>query len=542
MADDANSYDFIVTGAGSAGCAVAGRLSESGKYKVLLLEAGPADTNPWIHIPLGYTKIFTDPKVNWMFESEPEPNLNNRTLYQPRGKVLGGTSSINGTVYMRGVAADYNDWRQRGCEGWDWDNILPFFKKAQNQQREASGLPDANLHGTGGPLQVSNIPTEWPLAKACVDAAMQCGIPYNPDFNGPTQEGTGFYQFTVNQRRRWSSARAYLKDAKSRPNLTISTDSQATRILFEGNRAVGVEFRTPQGTKTARAAKDIVVSGGAFGSPHLLQLSGLGPAQLLQDMNIPVVREIPGVGENLQDHFNSYLSYRCTPLTLNDIGNSRLRQVMAGIQYVFTRTGPLTGTGVYAGAFVRTDPRLENPDMQINMSMWSTESRTRHGIVPHPYSAFTLSPVHLHPDGRGFVRLKSPNPLDQPAIRFDQLRTEYDKSAILYGLHLCRQIAAAPALKPFIVEEVLPGPKVQTDEEWLEDTRQRGVANFHPVGTCRMGHGPDAVVDPRLRVHGISGLRVADASIMPSIIAGNTNAPSIMIGEKCAAMTLEDAA
>ncbi len=540
--NDADTYDFIVTGAGSAGCAVAGRLSESGRHKVLLLEAGPPDTNPWIHIPLGYTRIFTDPKVNWMFESEPEPNLNNRTLYQPRGKTLGGTSSINGTVYMRGVPADYNAWRQSGCEGWDWDNVLPFFRKAQNQQREASGLPDPNLHGTGGPLQVSNVPTEWPLAKACVEAAMQCGIPYNPDFNGPTQEGTGFYQFTVNQRRRWSSARAYLKDAKSRPNLTISTDSHATRVLFEGTRAVGVEYRTPQGIKTARAARDIVVSGGAFGSPHLLQLSGLGPAALLRSLNIPVVREIPGVGENLQDHFNSYLSYRCRPLTLNDIGNSKLRQVMAGIQYFLTKSGPLTGTGIYAGAFVRSDPRLENPDMQINMSLWSTEQRTRNGIVPHPFSAFTLSPVHLHPEGRGFVRAKTPNPLDQPAIRFDQLRTEYDKAAILFGVHLCRKIAAQPALKPHIVEEVLPGPKVQTDEEWLEDTRQRGVANFHPVGTCRMGTGPDAVVDPRLRVHGISGLRVADASIMPSIIAGNTNAPSIMIGEKCAAMVLEDAA
>jgi choline dehydrogenase len=537
MATDADPYDFIITGAGSAGCAVAGRLSESGKYRVLLLEAGPRDTNPWIHIPLGYTKIYTNPDVNWMFESEPEPNLNNRTLYQPRGKVLGGTSSINGTVYMRGTAADYNDWRQRGCEGWDWDNVLPYFKKAQNQERGAS-----ELHGTGGPLHVNNIPHEWPLAKACIDAAMQAGIPYNPDFNGPQQEGTGFYQFTVNNRRRWSSARAYLGPAKSRANLTISTESHAQRLIFEGTRAVGVEYRTRQGLHTARAAKEIVVSGGTFGSPQLLQLSGLGPAQLLRDLNIDVVRDIAGVGENLQDHFNSYLSYRVNqPITLNDIGNSAIRQILAGIRYAFNRTGPLTGTGIYAGAFVRSDLRLENPDLQINMSMWSTESRTIDGIVPHPFPAFTLSPVHLRPEGRGFVRIKTSSANDQPAIRFDQLRTGYDKSAILYGLHLCRQIAAQPALKPYVVEEVLPGPKVQSDEDWIEDTRQRGVANFHPVGTCRMGHGPDAVVDPRLRVHGISGLRVADASIMPSIIAGNTNAPSIMIGEKCAAMMLEDA-
>jgi choline dehydrogenase len=536
MATDADTYDFIVTGAGSAGCAVAGRLSESGKYRVLLLEAGPRDTNPWIHIPLGYTKNYTNPNVNWMFESEPEPNLNNRTLYQPRGKVLGGTSAINGTVYMRGTAADYDDWRQRGCEGWDWDNVLPYFKKAENQERGAS-----ELHGTGGPLHVNNIPHEWPLAQACIDAAMQTGIPYNPDFNGPQQEGTGFYQFTVNNRRRWSSARAYLGPAKSRANLTISTGSHAQRLIFAGSRAVGVEYRTAQGLRTARAAKEIVVSGGAFGSPQLLQLSGLGPAQLLRDLNIDVVRDIAGVGENLQDHFNSYLSYRVNqPITLNDIGNSTTRQVLAGIRYVFNRTGPLTGTGIYAGAFVRSDPRLENPDLQINMSMWSTEARTREGIVPHPFPAFTLSPVHLRPEGRGFVRIKTAIASDQPAIRFDQLRTDYDKSAILYGLHLCRQIAAQPALKPYVVEEVLPGLKVQSDEDWIEDTRQRGVANFHPVGTCRMGHGADSVVDPRLRVHGISGLRVADASIMPSIIAGNTNAPSIMIGEKCAAMVLED--
>jgi choline dehydrogenase len=371
---------------------------------------------------------------------------------------------------------------------------------------------------------------------------MQAGIPYNPDFNGSQQEGTGFYQFTVNNRRRWSSARAYLGPAKSRANLTISTESHTQRLIFEGTRAVGVEYLTRQGLHTARAAKEIVVSGGTFGSPQLLQLSGLGPAQLLRDLNIDVVSDIAGVGQNLQDHFNSYLSYRINqPITLNDIGNSAIRQILAGIRYAFNRTGPLTGTGIYAGAFVRSDLRLENPDLQINMSLWSTESRTSDGIVPHPFPAFTLSPVHLRPEGRGFVRIKTSNANDQPAIRFDQLRTGYDKSAILYGLHLCRQIAAQPALKPYVVEEVLPGPNVQSDEDWIEDTRQRGVANFHPVGTCRMGHGPDAVVDPRLRVHSISGLRVADASIMPSIIAGNTNAPSIMIGEKCAAMMLEDA-
>jgi len=535
---DAGEYDFIVLGAGSAGCAVAGRLSESGRYRVLLLEAGPADTNPWIHIPLGYTKVFTNPQVNWMFESEPEPTLNNRTLYQPRGKVLGGTSSINGTVYMRGVPADYDAWRQRGCEGWDWDNVLPFFRKAENQERGAD-----EYHGAGGPLNVSDIPHEWPLAKAMIEAAVQCGIPRNPDFNGPTQEGAGFYQFTVNNKRRWSAARAYLGPAKGRANLRIVTEAHTTRILFDGARATGVEFRTPSGLSRARAGREIIVSGGAFGSPQILQVSGLGPAEHLQSVGVAVVRDMPGVGSNLQDHFNTYLSFRCRDAaTLNELAGSLPKRLVAGAQYALTRSGTLTGTGIYAGAFVRSDPRLENPDLQINMFSWSTQERKRTGIVAHPFPAYTLSPVHLHPEGRGSVRLKSADPLAPPAIRFNQLKTDYDISAILYGMKLCRKLAAAPALAAYTVEEVLPGPKVATDEELLEDVRARAVANYHPVGTCRMGRGPDCVVDPRLRVHGIAGLRVADASIMPTIVAGNTNAPSIMIGEKCAAMALEDAA
>jgi choline dehydrogenase len=537
MTTQSATFDFIVLGAGSAGCAVAGRLSESGRYRVLLLEAGPRDTNPWIHVPLGYTRIFTDPKVNWMFESEPEPTLNNRTLYQPRGKVLGGTSSINGTVYMRGTPGDYDDWRQRGCEGWDWDNVLPFFKKAQNQQRGPSAL-----HGTGGPLHVSDIPREWPLAKAMIDAAVQAGIPRNDDFNGEQQEGAGYYQFTVNKRRRWSSARAYLGPARGRHNLVVVTEAHATRLLFDGQRAVGVEYATPAGLATARAGREIVVSGGAFGSPHLLQLSGLGPAEHLQEMGVAVVRDMPAVGDNLQDHFNTYLSFRCAKATtLNELAGSATRRVLAGAQYALTRSGPLTGTGIYAGAFVRSDRRLERPDLQINMSGWSTAARVRSGIVAHPFPAFTLSPVHLRPEGRGSVRLKGPDSRSPPAIRFNQLRTDYDVSAILYGIRLCREIAAQAALRPYVVEEVMPGSKVAGDAELLADVRERGVANYHPVGTCRMGYGPDAVVDPRLRVHGIAGLRVADASIMPTIVAGNTNAPSIMIGEKCAAMMLEDA-
>ncbi|HEY1299409.1 MAG TPA: GMC family oxidoreductase N-terminal domain-containing protein [Stellaceae bacterium] len=532
----ADTYDFIVTGAGSAGCAVAGRLSETGRFRVLLLEAGGPDSNPWIHIPLGYTKTYTDPRVNWMFETEPEKELNGRTLYQPRGKVLGGTSSINGMVYMRGTPRDYDGWRQRGCEGWDWDNVLPFFKKAEDQERGAD-----DFHGTGGPLRVSN-PVRSPLGDAMVRAAIEAGVPENPDFNGARQEGVGYYQTTTSRRRRWSSARAYLGPARGRRNLTVATNAHATRVLFEDGRAAGVEYRTPAGLQRAYATGEIVVSGGVYGSPQLLQLSGLGPADLLRELGIAVVRDMPGVGAHLHDHFNTYLVWRCSqPVTINDLAMSATRKVTAAVQYALSRSGHLSNAGIYAGAFVKSDPRLEEADLQINMFGWSALERLRTGIKPHPFSAFTLSPVHLRPEGRGTVRIKSPDPAAPPAIRFNFLASDYDFQALIYGARLSRKIAAQPALKPFVVEEVLPGPAVETDAQMVEEIRVRGVSNLHPVGTCRMGREIDAVVDPRLKVHGIDRLRVADASIMPQVPAGNTNAPSIMIGEKCAAMILEDA-
>ena len=536
MRSAAETYDFIVTGAGSAGCAVAGRLSESGRYRVLLLEAGGKDSNPWIHIPLGYTKTYTEPRMNWMFDSEPEKELNGSTLYQPRGKVLGGTSSINGMVYMRGTPTDYDGWRQKGCEGWDWDSVLPFFKKAEDQERGAD-----DFHGAGGPLRVSN-PVRSPLGDAMVQAAVEAGIPANNDFNGARQEGVGYYQTTTNKRRRWSSARAYLGPAKGRQNLTVATEAHATRILFDGTRAVGVEYDTPQGLKTARARREIVVSGGVYGSPQLLQLSGLGPADLLREHGIAVVGDMAGVGKHLHDHFNTYLVWRCAqPVTINDLARSPLLKVKAAAQYALNRSGHLSNAGIYAGAFVKSDPRLEQPDLQINMFGWSAYERLRPGIKPHPFSAFTLSPVNLRPEGRGTVRIKSPDPLAPPAIRFNFLASDYDFQALIYGTRLARKIVAQAALKPFVVEEIIPGEECQSDDAMKEEIRLRGVSNLHPVGTCRMGHEVDSVVDPRLRVHGIAGLRVADASIMPQVPGGNTNAPSIMIGEKCAAMILEDA-
>jgi len=537
MTDDDETFDTIVTGAGSAGAVVAARLSENPNHRVLLLEAGVADRNPWIHIPLGYARLFANPAVNWMLESEPEPELHNRRMYQPRGKVLGGTSSINGMIYMRGNHADYDEWRQRGCEGWDWDSVLPYFRKAEDQERGAD-----EFHGVGGPLRVSNQPQSWELADAILQACVQAGIPRNDDFNGARQEGAGYYQTTTRNRRRWSTASAYLRPARGRANLTVRTEAHATRVLIENNRAVGVEYRTPDGLRTARSRGEVVVSGGVYGSPQLLQLSGLGPGGLLQQMGISVVRDMPGVGANLHDHFNTYCSYRCAkPITLNELHRSVVRQAIAGLRYALFRSGPMAGNGLYVGAFVRSDPRLEQPDLQMNMFSWSTLERTRAGIIVHPFPGFSLSPVHLRPEGRGTVRIKTPDPMAPPEIRFNFLRSAYDMQAMLDGIRLARRIAAQPALAPYVVEEVAPGASAQSDAELAEDVRRRGVSNLHPVGTCRMGHDAGAVVDPRLRVHGIERLRVADASIMPSIIAGNTNAPSIMIGEKAADMIQQDA-
>jgi choline dehydrogenase len=536
VSEDA-TYDYIVTGAGSAGCVVASRLSESGRYRVLLLEAGIRDSNPWIHIPIGYTKAYANPRINWMFDSAPEKELNGRTLYLPRGKVLGGTSSINGMVYMRGDPADYDHWRQRGCEGWDWDSVLPFFKKAEDNQRGAD-----EFHGVGGPLRVSDPPHIWPLGKAMLDATIQAGIPWTPDFNGAQKEGSGYYQTTTNNKRRWSAAAAYLRPARARRNLKVVTEAHATRLLIENSRAIGVEYRTPRGLQIARVRGEVIVSGGTYGSPHLLQLSGLGPAELLSETGIATVRDMPGVGANLHDHFNTYSAYRLSQaVTLNDLARSLPRRLAAGVQYALGRRGLMSTTGLFAGAFLRSDRRLERPDIQINMSAWSTAERNRDGIHPHPFPGITLSPVHLRPEGRGTVRVKSADPLAPPEIRFNFLNSDYDMQALIFGIRTCRKIAAQPALAPFVVEEIAPGVRFDSDLELADVVRANGVSNHHPVGTCRMGQEPGAVVDPRLRVYGIERLRVADASIMPSIIAGNTNAPTIMIGEKAAAMIMEDA-
>jgi choline dehydrogenase len=533
---DQETFDFIVTGAGSAGCAVAARLSEDGRYRVLLLEAGKRDSNPWIHVPIGFHKLYTHDTYNWRFESEPVAGLNRRTSYQPRGKMLGGTSSLNGMVYMRGTQADYDGWRQRGCVGWDYASVLPFFRKAEDQERG-----EDEFHGVGGPLRVSDQRFRNEIIDAVIEAAVQAGIPRNNDFNGATQEGVGYYQGTIGSGRRWSAATAYLKPARNRKNLVVATEAYATRLLIENRRTVGIEFRTPHGLQTSRCRREIVVSGGVYGSPQLLMLSGIGPSKHLREMGINVNRDLP-VGANLHDHFNSFIAWKATKaVTLNDLARSPVQKVKAGIKYALGRQGPLSGTSTLAGIFVRSDPRFDRPDLQFNISLYSIDRRDRDGIIPHAWPGFMITPVHLQPEGRGRVSLKSADPFAAPKIEFKFLETAYDVEAMLFGARLCRTIAEQPSLKSYIAEEIVPGPSVTSEKDLIEDLRNRGVSNLHPVGTCRMGAGSDAVVDPRLRVHGITGLRVADASIMPQVVGGNTNAPSIMIGEKAAAMVLEDA-
>jgi choline dehydrogenase len=538
MMEEDKTYDYVIVGAGSAGCVLADRLSASGKYQVVLLEAGPEDKAFWIHVPMGYPMVFNDPRVNWMLGGEPEPGLNNRPMYQPRGKVLGGTSSINGMVYMRGNPRDYDNWRQLGCEGWSWQEVLPYFKKAENQQRGAD-----DFHGVGGPLAVSDHPARNELADAIFEAGVQAGLQPNPDFNGAAQDGVGYYQTTTYNKRRWSTARAYLVPARRRRNLTVITAAQATSLVLERKRAVGVNFVGRHGPGTVRARREVIVSCGSFKSPQLLMLSGIGDPKQLSANAIPVVHELSHVGANLQDHFYIPMSFRCAkPVTFNDVANSRFKKMIAGIQYVFLNRGILTGTGLFVGAFARSRPNLAQPDIQINTNLWSAIERTRRGVRLHPFSGFTINPVHLNPDCRGDVRLKSPDPLAAPAIQFNYLRSRNDVDTMITAMRLVRKIVRQPALECYLVGELSPGDAVDSDEAFEQALREKGYSNFHPAGTCRMGHGDDCVVDPRLRVRGMIGLRVVDASIMPRVPAGNINAPTIMIAEKAADMILQDAA
>jgi choline dehydrogenase len=532
--DGASEFDYVIVGAGSAGCVLANRLSADGKNSVLLLEAGPRDTNLWIHVPLGYGRLFKEKTVNWMYQTEPEPGLDGRTVFQPRGKVLGGSSSINGLLYVRGQHEDYDRWRQRGNSGWGYDDVLPYFKKAENQQRGAD-----DFHGVGGPLPVSDLIHTDPLSSAFVAAAAETGLPVNPDFNGASQEGAGFFQTTTRFGRRASTAVAYLRPAKGRNKLHIETGALAQRTVFDGRRAVAVEFRKAGALRTARARKEILLSSGAYNSPQLLQLSGVGPAELLRRHGLDVVLDAPGVGQDLQDHMQVRVVMRCAErITLNDIVNHPLRRILAGARYAAFRKGPLTIAAGTSGAFFKSNPRLATPDIQIHFLPFSTDKM---GEKLHSFSGFTASVCQLRPESRGSLRIRSADPAAPPEIRINYLSTEVDRTANVEGLKILRKILQAPALSRYVVEEVDPGAKVSTDAELLNFCRQRGTTVYHPTSTCRMGNDALAVVDQRLRVRGIEGLRVVDASVMPDLVSGNTNAAVIMIAEKASDMILQDA-
>jgi choline dehydrogenase len=526
-------FDYVIVGAGSAGCVLANRLSADGKNSVLLLEAGPKDTNLWIHVPLGYGKLFKAKTVNWMYQTEPEPGLDGRTVFQPRGKVLGGSSSINGLLYVRGQHEDYDRWRQHGNAGWGFDDVLPYFKKAEHQQRGAD-----DFHGIGGPLPVSNLGHPDSLSAAFIEAAAETGLPINPDFNGATQEGAGFFQTTTRYGRRASTAVAYLRPVRGRKNLHVETAALAQRVVFDGRCAVAVEYRKAGSLRSARARKEILVSGGAYNSPQLLQLSGVGPADLLRKHGIEVVLDAPGVGHDLQDHLQVRVVIRCTKrITLNDIVNHPLRRIWAGARYAALRTGPLSIAAGTSGAFFKTNPRLATPDIQIHFLPFSTDKM---GEKLHSFSGFSASVCQLRPESRGSLRIKSADPAAAPEIRINYLATEVDRTANVEGLKILRKILQAPALSSYVTEEFEPGIKVSTDEELLNFCRRRGSTVYHPTSTCRMGSDPLAVVDQRLRLRGIAGLRVVDASVMPDLVSGNTNAAVIMIAEKASDMILED--
>jgi choline dehydrogenase len=532
---DSQHFDYIVVGAGSAGCVLANRLTASGRHRVLLLEAGGHDRHFWIHVPLGFGKLFNNAKVNWLYKSEPEPELNNRQIIQPRGKVLGGSSSINGLLYIRGQHEDYDHWRQLGNTGWAFQDVLPYFRRAENQERGAD-----DLHGTGGPLSVSNVCEPHVLCEAFLEAAQQSGIPRNDDFNGPTQEGAGYFQLTAKNGRRWSTAVGYLKQARQRHNLKLELNALATRILFSGRRAIGIEYRQGAATRTAYADGEVILAGGAFNSPQLLQLSGVGPADLLRTHGINVIADIPGVGSDLQDHLQVRMQFRCTqPITANDVINNWRHRYGAGLRYFISRKGLLSVGAGYAGAFFKTRPDLATPDVQIHFLIFSTETA---GATVHPFSGFMASVCQLRPDSRGFVRIKSNDPSMPPAIQPRYLSARNDCDTVVAGLTQLRRVMNQPVMRRLIAEERAPGEKVVSDTDLLAYARNTGTTVYHPTSTCRMGPDAAAVVDERLRVRGFERLRVIDASIMPTVVSGNTNAAAIMIGEKGSDMVLQDAA
>ena len=526
-------HDYIVVGAGSAGCVLAARLSEDPSTRVLLLEAGGRDSNPWIHIPVGYFKTMHHPATDWCYRTEPEPQLEGRSLDWPRGKVLGGSSSINGLLYVRGQAQDFDHWRQLGNAGWSFDDVLPYFIRAEDQQRGPN-----EWHGTGGPLAVSDMRARRDVCDAFIAGAEEIGIPRNDDINGAQQEGAGYFQLTARNGRRWSTAVGYLRPARRRPNLRVVTGAHVHRLLLEGRHAVGVRYAVGADVHEARARAEVLLCAGTIGSPQILQLSGVGPAELLERHGIETVHPLPGVGENLQDHLQIRAVYKCTRPTLNDEVNNPFRKALIGLEYLLKRTGPMSMGASQVYVFARTRAELETPDIQFHFQPLSAD---KPGEGLHRFSAFTASVCQLRPESRGRIRIKHPDPYAYPAIEPNYLATPGDRATAIAGLRMTRAITGSRAMRPFVEEELLPGTEARTDDELLEAARDIAQTIYHPVGTCAMGQAPSSVVDERLRVRDVGGLRVVDASVMPVITSGNTNAPTIMIAEKAADMIRADA-
>jgi choline dehydrogenase len=531
------AFDFIVAGGGTAGCVLANRLSADGRNSVLLLEAGPRDSYPWIHVPIGYAKTMFHPVYNWRFKTEPVPGMNGREIYWPSGRTLGGSSAINGLIYIRGHRDDYDHWSALGNPGWSYGEVLPYFRKLEHNVRGES-----EWHGAEGPLWVSDIVAKHELVEALIAAGSELGIPPNDDFNGPTQEGSGYYQLTTRRGFRCSTAVGYLRPARGRPNLAVETDARATRIVHDGHRASGVAYVQGVEERTATARREVIVAAGSLQSPQLLQLSGIGPPAVLQPLGIPVTRALDGVGENLQDHLQVRVIFRCTkPITTNDTLKSWWRTMAMGARYVLTRTGPMAVGINQGGMFARTDPSLGRPDVQFHLATLSSDMA---GSPVHTFSGFTLSVCQLRPESRGVIRVTTPDPLAAPAMQPNYLATPHDRATIVAGIKLARRLAATRALSPYVAGEYLPGAAAVNDDDVLEFARNKGATIFHPAGTCKMGPASDpmSVVDSELRVHGIGSLRVVDCSVMPTIVSGNTNAPVIMIAEKAAEMILRAAA